>query len=217
MKKILKQIIDIIMILAFIFLPGYTITGGFLHELAGVILFVFLILHTTINFNWYKSLFKGKYNLNRTIRMIINNILILSVIITILTGVLISDELFNLKLSVNYYVYNLHKCFAYYSLIFACIHGGMHIDYLISKIKKPYKNIILTIMFLLILVMIYTFMDLKIYEYIIFIGGFRFYQATPATFYFKILLLSLGFLSIGEFISIVLKKHKNKSDNIITN
>ncbi|MBS4764411.1 MAG: hypothetical protein KHX06_10630, partial [Brachyspira sp.] len=65
MKKIIKIFVDIIMTILLFLLTAYHWTGDTIHEYLGFSLFFFFILHHILNFNWYKSLFKGKYSFNR--------------------------------------------------------------------------------------------------------------------------------------------------------
>ena len=65
MKNTIKIVVDIIMTILFFVLMAYRLTGRTMHEYLGYLIFIFFILHHILNFNWYKNLPKGKYNLNR--------------------------------------------------------------------------------------------------------------------------------------------------------
>ena len=71
MKKMFKIIIDILMIIFMLLEYSKIYTGQLLHEVIGIILFVLFVLHNFLNKNFYKNIFKGKYNFLRTFTTII--------------------------------------------------------------------------------------------------------------------------------------------------
>lgn len=74
MNKItaLKIFTDFSMLMCFLLLFAYPATGGFAHEVLGVVLFVLFALHNVLNYRWYKALFKGGYGAERILRMSVN-------------------------------------------------------------------------------------------------------------------------------------------------
>ena len=207
MKKKLRIIIDVLMELLLVVLFGYNIIGSFFHELIGILLSIIFIIHIVLNFSWYKSIFRGQYNLYRFIQLIINVLLLLTMLTTAISGILISKDIFKLNLGLNVFIYNLHKGLGYYALMLSSIHLGMHLIALINKIKIPNVRIITLISLIVFIgLMIFTVIDLQIYEYYIFNAGFRFYENAPIKFYFEIISYILGFISIGIYISLLIKK-----------
>ena len=93
MKKI-KIIIDITMYILFIILMGHHITETLIHEILGTILFVIFIIHNILNIKFYKTIGKGKYTKKRTIQLIIDLLLLLSMIGMIISSINISAEVF---------------------------------------------------------------------------------------------------------------------------
>ena len=57
-----KKVVDILMTIIFIMLMCNQLTGIFTHEVLGVSVIVLFIIHQILNRNFYKGLFKGKYN-----------------------------------------------------------------------------------------------------------------------------------------------------------
>lgn len=80
MKKITVDILmGITIILEFVSLPIL------IHEILGIGLIFLIILHIKYNKNYFKAIFKGKYTLKRTIDLIINIGLLISLTITIIS------------------------------------------------------------------------------------------------------------------------------------
>lgn len=74
MNKItaLKIFTDFSMLMCFLLLFAYPATGGFAHEVLGVVLFVLFALHNVLNYRCYKALFKGGYGAERILRTSVN-------------------------------------------------------------------------------------------------------------------------------------------------
>ena len=69
-----RIVLDIVMTLLFIILMGYYVTDNTVHEILGTITFILFILHNILNIKWYKSIFKGKHNFQRTFHIKIRKI-----------------------------------------------------------------------------------------------------------------------------------------------
>ena len=102
MKKV-KIIVDVLMLIVFITLMCNQLTGIFTHEILGVSVIVLFIIHQILNINFYKNLFKGKYNKLRVGLTIINILLIIMMIIMIVSTLMVSEYLFqDLDIGSNY-------------------------------------------------------------------------------------------------------------------
>ena len=131
MKKIT---VDILMgtaiILEFLSLPILV------HEIVGVGLLFLIILHIKLNKNYFKAIPKGKYTLKRTVDLIINIGLLLSLSITILSGILSSLNSFKSFKIGKYKMSNIHKSSSILSLIFLGLHLLTTRKKLLREIKK---------------------------------------------------------------------------------
>ena len=123
MRSTIKIIIDIIMTVLYFILMAYHFTGRTIHEYLGFLIFIFFILHNIMNFNWYKNLSKGKYNLNRSLNTFINIMLFICMF-----GLVISGILFNRDL--------VHIVCSYWGFILMSVHLGMHWGIFINMSKK---------------------------------------------------------------------------------
>ena len=87
LKKITVDILmGIAIILEFVSLPIL------IHEIIGIGLVFLIILHINFNKNYFKAIPKGKYTLKRTIDLIINIGLLISLSITIISGICSSQK-----------------------------------------------------------------------------------------------------------------------------
>lgn len=93
MKKV-KIAVDILMIIVFILLMCHQVTGAFAHEILGVSVFILFIIHQILNRNFYKTLFKGKYNQLRVAYIVIDILLLIMMMIMIISALMFSEYIF---------------------------------------------------------------------------------------------------------------------------
>lgn len=131
MKKIAIDVAMIIaIILEFLSLPLL------IHEIIGIGLFFLIVLHINSNKRYFKAIRKGKYNLKRTLELIINIGLLISLLITIISGIFSSQKsLKGLKIG-NIKISGLHKSSSIISLLFLVLHLGLTRKKLLRELKK---------------------------------------------------------------------------------
>lgn len=116
-------------------------TGSVAHEWLGVLLAVVFLLHTWLNRAWYKNLSKGRYNLIRLVRLVLNVLLLLSMTGTLASAVPISRTLFafaefNGELSFRtVHVFCAHWCF-----ILAAVHLGLYAKNFCSSLERLFPH-----------------------------------------------------------------------------
>ena len=121
MKDNSKKIsVDILMgvaiILEFISLPIL------LHEIIGIALLFLILAHLNYNKKYFKAITKGKYTLKRTIDLIVNIGLLISLFVTIISGIFLSQKsLKHIKIG-NLEMSHIHKSSSIISLIFLGLH-----------------------------------------------------------------------------------------------
>ena len=93
MKKA-KIVVDILMTIVFILLMCHQVTGAFAHEILGASVIILFIIHQILNRNFYKNIFKGKYNKLRVAYMIIYILLLIMMIIMIVSAFMFSEYIF---------------------------------------------------------------------------------------------------------------------------
>ncbi|MDO5823411.1 DUF4405 domain-containing protein [Methanobrevibacter sp.] len=130
-KKITVDILmGVAIILEFLSLPVL------IHEIIGIGLLFLVILHLKYNKKYFKAINKGKYDLKRTVDLIINIGLLISLLITIISGILYSQQsLKSLKIG-NHKISHIHKSFSVFSIIFLGLHLITTRKKLLREIKK---------------------------------------------------------------------------------
>lgn len=209
MKKIIKILVDIIMTLLFFLLTAYHWTGDEIHEYLGFSLFVFFIVHHILNFNWYKSLFKGKYSFNRILNTFINTMLILCMLGLMISGIMFSRKvLFFLNLSGGgMFNRKLHMLSASWGFVFISAHIGMHWGMFMSMGNKfiKLKTAFASVLGILIAIYgIYSFIKRELYQKMFLLIDYAFFDyEEPIIFFF---LDYLAIMGLFIFITYYLQK-----------
>lgn len=158
--KNIKKDIDIAMTFVLLFLMSYYYSNNIFHEVLGVIITVLFLIHNILNNRWYKAFFKGKYKVVRIVKTLINTGMLVCFITTIVSGILISKELFTF-IPLTDYVMNariLHNASSRWLFILISVHIGLHLSLMIQNIKIP-KSIAIISAICIFSVGIYSFID----------------------------------------------------------
>lgn len=209
MKKNVRIIINILMTIFFIVLMGYHITENRIHEYLGVITLLIMIIHNILNINWYKSLFKGKYNFQRTMYVIIDLALLVATIGIAVSSIMISANVFSfLNITTTMFARRMHMLCTSWGFILISAHIGLHLNSMIMKIKEKLKNSTFeyVVYFLLSLIVMYggySFISNKIWEDMFILNDFKFfeYDKSPVIFYLEYIamLIFVAFIIYGIF------------------
>lgn len=93
-----KLILDGVMLVLLMVLMNYSLTGGLMHELLGIILLAGFIVHMTVNRKYYGAMFRairdGKFNTKGKIAFAIDLILPIVAAIMLISSLAISVNLF---------------------------------------------------------------------------------------------------------------------------
>ena len=136
-KKGFNVVLDISMLILMLIEISGRLVSSFYHELLGIGLIMSFILHNIKNRNWYKSIFKGRYNLYRTLIFIINAGLLISFSVLMISAVPISRSIFKfLDIEGGLNIRKLHTASSYIGLIFISLHLGFHMEMIINKVKN---------------------------------------------------------------------------------
>lgn len=150
MKK--KLIVDILMFILMILEFSRMYMEPIYHEILGIILLILVIIHLILNIRYIKNIPKGKYNLKRIIMVVINILFMILFLLSLIFGILSSQDLFTFMNVNNMKIVSLHKTLAYISLIILGLHLGINFNAMFGKISKLIKNnIILYIISLIII------------------------------------------------------------------
>ncbi|BBB92555.1 MAG TPA: DUF4405 domain-containing protein [Methylomusa anaerophila] len=194
-KALYKLIIDLIMTVLILIAMACRLTGTTIHELLGVSLFVLFAIHNILNWRWYKSLLKGRYNTLRIFHTVVNLLLLITILALLLSGVMLSRTVFAfLNLNGGLFARKLHMLFTYWGFILISVHLGMHWGMIMDAVRKKAKltsanrsrTLALQIMaVLLALYGVYAFFSREIGAKLILYYTFDFwnYDQSPAIFF----------------------------------
>lgn len=221
MKNKIKIIIDILMTFLFIILMGYYVTENEVHEILGTITIILFIIHHILNIKWYKSIFKGKHNFQRTFHIILNLLLFIAMVGMMVSGVMISADVFAfLNIPTTMFGRRLHMLSTSWGFVLMAIHVGLHISALMNKLNAKMKNSTFEYVYYFVLVLlagvgIYSFINLKVWEDMFLVNDFKFfdYEQSPLLFYLKYLLVLIAIALVIYSIFSLTRKIKNKKNN----
>lgn len=137
-KFAVRRITDIAMTAAIVLLMTSQITGQTAHEWMGIIMFLLVIVHTVLNRVWYKNLLKGKYQPARVLQTIVNLALLISFVLTAISGILMSQRAVPF-LRVGSAVGTaraLHLGFSHWTFLLISVHLGLHWGVITRKAQK---------------------------------------------------------------------------------
>lgn len=218
MKKF-RIILDIIMTCLFIVLMGYYVTDNTVHEILGTIMFLLFIIHNILNIKWYKNIFKGKHNFQRTFHIIINLLLFIAMLGMMISGIMISSDVFDfLNIKTTMIGKNLHMISTSWGFVLIAIHVGFHITGIMNKLNTKMKNSALEYVYYFIIVLligfgIYSFISLRLWEEMFLLIHFKFfdYEQNTILFYLKYMVILFTISFVVYIILGLVKKIKNKN------
>ena len=123
--------LDILMIVLLVGEMMFFYLPPLVHEAVGVAFLLSIAWHLALNRRYVSSLGRGRWNGPRSVRLILNVLLMAACFMTIVSGCLTSSELFAdvvpFSLRGNPSLYQLHSTAARYFLVLAGLHLGLHL------------------------------------------------------------------------------------------
>ena len=199
--------VDILMTVMLPLQMAYSLIGERFHETEGVILFALFLTHHVMHLNWWRNLFKGRYNAYRIFNTAVN--IALSVIMLCLpfSGIAMSKHLFTFLPTAGFAAdaRTVHLCLAYWGYILMCVHLGMHIDAMLKK-KPNWLKYPVTVVSLY---GVCAFIRRDIPVYMFLRSQFVFFDfSQPRIFFFAdYLSIMILFAAVGFQIGKILKKY----------
>lgn len=195
-------------------LMAYQLIGKAYHEYAGTALFIIFIIHNILNIKWYSKLFKGSYTPYRILSTIINILLLITMILLMISGIIISEYTFSfLNINSGMAISRLiHLSASHLGFILVSIHMGMHLGIFLPKNTNNINKINFYInSYLWCICPVFQ----KILSYVFLTNKFMFVNFNENIFKFVIDYTSIMilFTIIGYIVSILIKKHIKKFSN----
>jgi hypothetical protein len=139
-----KMILDIAMTVLFLLLMNLGLTGVFLHEWLGVAIVGLFAAHLAINGQWIKNVSKRFFQpigFKAKAMFVLNVLLTLSMSLTLVSGVLISQFLFAPLAAANFDLwYTVHVFASWATLGIVASHTLVHWNWIKNVIRQAVKN-----------------------------------------------------------------------------
>ena len=147
-KKLAWRIpLDIVLVLLFTTVFSKNVISLMYHEVVGLVLFALIILHLFLNSAWIKGvcakLFDKKLPKKTRVTIGVDILLLISFLLIIVSGILISKKIFSFGLKAPWIV--IHFFCTALMIILIGVHIGLHWGYLKQKLPKPPKMVALVL------------------------------------------------------------------------
>lgn len=138
-RSIIRITVDLAMTVILLLLMAYEFTGSGRHMSLGMAEFVLFIIHCFLNRKWYAALFKGRYNLSRVMRTLINFGVLASMVGLMISAAILSDGfgLIDIRAGV-FFARRLHMPSSHWGFIFMSLHLGLHWRAILGAMKKRF-------------------------------------------------------------------------------
>jgi hypothetical protein len=136
-NMLMKLVIDLAMLVVMLLAMAYTITGNRVHEWIGAFLFLLFIVHNILNRRWYKTIFTGRYNVQRMVGTTVNLLFLVTMAAALISSVPISRNLFPF-ISTNDVMLatQIHVLSAYWGFILMAVHIGISWGRIVHAARK---------------------------------------------------------------------------------
>ena len=125
-----------ILVMSFHFLPRV------LHEILGLVMAATVFLHLVLNRHWIFSLVRANWTSRKKFSILINFLLLASFLVTLVTGIFISNYVFSevvsLELRRNVTIHLLHHSASYLMMILIGIHLGLHWQEILGRVIRRF-------------------------------------------------------------------------------
>lgn len=224
MKKI-HMIVNTLMTLVLLGLMSYSLIGEVTHEILGTAMLVLFIVHHILNRKWFGALNKGRYSAFRIFQTILVFLMLVSVILSAVSGIMMSKHLFTfLGITEGMALARgVHVVCAYANYILMSLHLGLHWNGMISAMIPNDKKSSATMWWVLRIIAlaisaygVYAFIKRQIGEYLFYQTQYvSFDESEPLIlFYLDYLAIMVLFVLIGHYLGKLLKRiPKGNSSN----
>ena len=184
---------------------------------------VLLIVHHALNYKWYQSLFKGKYNAYRVVTVAVNTLLLASVALTAICGMAMSAHAvpFLYGMLPVSFARRFHLAMSFWSFILTGLHIGLHIPAMTAGFNRNGRiKTAAAVAFAAIAgVGFWLFLKNGIPDYIFFRTPFAFfdYDRAAALVFLENLAILIAFAFIGAQTASFIKAARGKKESKKTN
>ena len=142
MKRKIKILIDVLMFLLFLYLLSYRPGMGLMyHAVIGITQLSLFILHHLLNMNWFRTLFKGRYNFRRILLTASDFLLLIAMGFMIASSVMISGMVFDFGIRMTGWWRRIHVASSGWCFLLTGFHVGMHLQGVFGKLEKKMRKV----------------------------------------------------------------------------
>lgn len=134
---LLRLVLDCIAAGLLLFAFAYFWQGNASHELAGIGMFLLLVVHNIFHRRWFANLSKGPRERRGTFNIALTFVLLVGMLALLGTSLVISETLFaGLRLDDDFTARQIHAGIAYWLLVVVAIHLGLRWPLLMAVTRK---------------------------------------------------------------------------------
>lgn len=152
-----RMIVDTGMLISFLVLLDYRFVRNFGHETLAIVFFLLFLLHTWFNKQWYASLGRGRWNMDRKLTFLADVLLLGSFAAVMGSGLMISHTLPTGMQKAPLLAHQVHHVAGYVMLIALGFHLGLHWSAILSRLERglgfgkiPHLSLVYKVLLLLI-------------------------------------------------------------------
>jgi hypothetical protein len=223
-KQGIKIIVDTGMFALLTLLMGEHLLPGKIHEWLGASVFALFVLHTVLNFKWYKNLFKGRYTAFRIAYTVITLLLLVVMLLCIISAVFISTTVFAfIKLNQAYFGRTLHLTTTAWVYMLSAVHIGLHWQRfmiigkkvkLTSNTKRAIKWVICICIFSLCFYGVSVWINRAFYEELLFLTEFKYfdYNKTVIEYSWETITMAIAVATVTYYLRKIALWSKRKNN-----
>ena len=131
-----RMTVDLGMLISFLVLLDYRLVRNFGHETLAIVFFLLFLLHTWFNRQWYASLTRGRWNMDRKLTFLADLLLLGSFAAVMASGLMISHTLPTGMQKAPLLAHQIHHVAGYVMVIALGFHLGLHWSAILPRLEK---------------------------------------------------------------------------------
>ena len=128
LRQIARYLVDLGMTALLLGQMAYSVTGQTVHEWTGVAAFLLFVIHHALNWDWVRSLRKGRYGPTRILQTALVFLLLVSMLSQVVSGIAMAQyalPFLNVPLPTST-ARLIHLACGYWSFLLVSLHLGFH-------------------------------------------------------------------------------------------
>lgn len=205
-SKIFRRTLNLLMFVLLFALMSVHFWGSLPHEIIGTLMLVLFVLHLMLNARWYLSIFKGRINLLKVFRSILNVALVVDTVCVFASGIALSHHVFaflNIESGMST-ARLVHLCATYWFFVLISLHIGLHVNG--ERLKK--RKFSVAVLAAVSGYGIYAFIQRELFDYMFLRTMFPFmdFEESRLLFFADYLAMMILFISCSVIVKMIHKK-----------